>query len=954
MARGIKPCCGNSCATTDFVGRPAELSQLEAVAGEAASGNSWVVLIEGSAGVGKTALLRRAMAGLWDSCVLHASCDSSEADLPFGLVSQLLWRACSHAHPSVASTVRVTPDESPAHVGAQILEIVHAAQAVRPLAVVVDDLQWADRASTQALGFVLRRLGSAKVLALLSARTETPAPGWSTSPVDDLRRLTADREFGRRISLRGLTPVEVEELAHRMGHGPIPLAAAERLRAHTDGNPAYLRGLLTDLPPESLASADHTLPVPAPIAAQVGRLMCALPEAGTRLLAALAVLDARCPLGLAAQVAMVSDPVAALEALLDSGLVRWWPEDPATPVRVRLPIQRDAIYQLLSPGQRRELHLAAASLVDAGAAWGHRVAAAGGPDQCLAHELDRAAAAYLGEGDADRAATLLLWAADLSDDRREYERRLLAAAAHLVWCHRFSRLEALGGKVAECAPGPLRDLVLVALSPAEEPPASVRASLTAARAGAAGPGTWQAVARTALAIARSHAWRNSDGSGGGIAEHMLAIDDLDPEAAQLARCLVAESAGRRHGGVRAALRALEERVPGPSSPSFAAADAIPLWRRGALRAATGQLAGAADDLSAALQFAGTGTFGAADASASALLAQVQYLLGAWTAAAATAEQAVSMAVSRGTPWSYCQGYAVAACVAASTGGWERAEEYLDASKQWWRTAGPYSGALYPAVAEATLAQARGDHARILAALGPLLDQPQPDSDGLHDQFWWRPLHVEALIAVGQLNEAAAALAMVAALAKNAAFLRTGYGWLSGWLAHRLGDPQTARRTYEEALATPVTAEEIPFLRARLEQAYGQLLLAERSRRAAITWLRRAHEHYTALGARPFVEQCTADLMACGLRGADPGLAEQPAALSGREHRVAHLVAQGLTNHEVAKELYISTKTVEYHLSNIFIKLGITSRRQLRSPLRDGAAREFVPRVAQLAGSAHTP
>jgi ATP/maltotriose-dependent transcriptional regulator MalT len=464
----------------------------------------------------------------------------------------------------------------------------------------------------------------------------------------------------------------------------------------------------------------------------------------------------------------------------------------------------------------------------------------------------------------------------------------------------------------------------------------------------------QAVARTALAIARSHAWRNADGSGAGIAEQVLAIDDLDPEAAQLARCLVAESVGRRCGGVHAALRALEELVPGPSSPSVAAVDAIPLWRRGALRAATGRLAGAADDLSAALQFAGAGAFGEADASASALLAQVQYLLGAWTSAAATAEQAVSMALSRGTTWSYSQGYAVAACVAASTGGWERAEEYLDASKQWSRTAGPHSGALYPAVAEATLAQARGDHARILAALSPLLDQPQTDSDGQHDQCWWRPLHVEALIAVGQLSEAATALAMVAALAKNAASLRIGYGWLSGWLAHRLGDAVTARCTYEEALATPVTADESPFLRARLEQAYGQLLLGERSRRPAITWLRRAHEHYAALGARPFVEQCTADLMACGLRGADPGMAEQPAVLSGREHRVAHLVAQGLTNHEVAKELYISVKTVEYHLSNIFIKLGITSRRQLRSPLRDGAAQEFVPRVAQLAGSARAP
>src|SRR5216683_737486 len=215
--------CENSSATTGFVGRMAERSQLEQLADECASGSPWAVLVEGSPGVGKTALLRCWTAGLWNFCVLHASCDPAEADLPFGLVSQLLWRARCHAEESVPTPIRLGPQESPARVGAQLLELVHAAQAARPLAVAIDDLQWADPWSTEALGFVLRRLGAARVLTLLSARTEVPAAGeWAAGRCDDWRRLIDDREFGRRMRLTGLTAGEAAELAQRLGHGPIP------------------------------------------------------------------------------------------------------------------------------------------------------------------------------------------------------------------------------------------------------------------------------------------------------------------------------------------------------------------------------------------------------------------------------------------------------------------------------------------------------------------------------------------------------------------------------------------------------------------------------------------------------------------------------------------------------------------------------------------------------------
>jgi DNA-binding CsgD family transcriptional regulator/tetratricopeptide (TPR) repeat protein len=506
---------------------------------------------------------------------------------------------------------------------------------------------------------------------------------------------------------------------------------------------------------------------------------------------------------------------------------------------------------------------------------------------------------------------MLLWSADLSDDRDDHERRLLAAAAELIWAQSFGRAEALRPRVAECAPSALRDLILLALGPDDHGTPGGLAVL--ADALAAGPP--RGAALVGLAMARGRVGRGDGRFEAAIARQVLAVGGLKPDIRTTAECLAAGTA---------------DRPPSETAPRPAArpGEALQLWRRATGHARAGHLAAAVHDLSAALRLPDE-----PDVAANMMLAYLQYLLGSWEAAAAAAEQAIALALHRGATWSYASAHAIAACVAASSGALPAAEEHLRTSRRWWRTVGRPADALYPAIAAATLAQAKGDHPAMQAALEPLSPLPGAPHGEYHEWCWWWPLQVEALIGVGRLDDAARALAPFTAAVGGTPCLRAASAWLTGWLAHRRGDLDAARTSYAAELtgAPPPGGDDIPLLRARLEHAHGQLLLTQRNRRAAVSWLRAARERYRSLGAAPYLARCDADLAACGLRTVPAGSGPRTPAsvLSKQEDRVARLVAQGMTNGEVARELYVSTKTVEFHLSNIFTKLGITSRRQLR-------------------------
>ena len=216
---------------------------------------------------------------------------------------------------------------------------------------------------------------------------------------------------------------------------------------------------------------------------------------------------------------------------------------------------------------------------------------------------------------------------------------------------------------------------------------------------------------------------------------------------------------------------------------------------------------------------------------------------------------------------------------------------------------------------------------MLRALEPVL---RPEVAALADAIGAlgpRALHGEALLRLGRIEEARAAVgALEAWLAgRPAGHVLVDAARLRGLLAEADGDAAGARAAYESGLAAARTVA-VPLARARLETALGRLLVAAGERRTGVDLLRSARDRLTALGATPFLAACEELLHAAGLT---PSPGEEALGLTPHEDAVVALVVRGLTNREVARELFVSPRTVAYHLSNVYAKLGVTSRAQLR-------------------------
>jgi AAA ATPase domain len=366
-----------------FVGRAAELARVAEVVTRVEAGQPWLVAIEGDPGVGKTALARRCLGAAPGLTVLSARADQAETDLDFGLVDQL-FRAAGGVVPPVLDADSTDSAASSFAMGAQLLAAVGEQQASGPIAILVDDLQWADRRSVEALTFTLRRLSVDPVVAFVIYRGSSDQLG------ETAQLLLVSMENRVCLPLSGLGPDEVAALAVALTTAPVDDNAVRWLYQGTGGHPLYLRTVLSagfDLDPR----APGRPPLPRSLAAAVGDRLRVLPPETRVILEMLAVLDLLTPLAQLGHAAEVESPSAAIEPAVASGLVNWWPEEPTCPVEIRHPLVRDAVYAGITATRRRMLHARAAALVSESASWAHRVAALDRPDEGLAVELEQLA-----------------------------------------------------------------------------------------------------------------------------------------------------------------------------------------------------------------------------------------------------------------------------------------------------------------------------------------------------------------------------------------------------------------------------------------------------------------------------------------------------------------------------------------------------------------------------------
>ncbi|MEV0738645.1 AAA family ATPase [Streptomyces sp. NPDC050549] len=904
-----------------FVGRAESLALLAGALKRARAGVPVRVLVEGPAGIGKTALVRHFLGGAGQ--VLRAAGEEAESELAFGVLAQLL-------RPRIRWT-----DASAA--GAELLEAWDEAQetdqepegAAEPVVVVVDDAQWADHASLQALTFAVRRLRADRVLVLVVVRDIDDA-----RLPDGLRRcFTADDVV--RVRLDGLAPTELRRLGTELGTTALTARAADRLYAHTGGNPLHVRALLEQEGPgllEALARTDVAPPVPKSFTALVLARFDAIAAPTEALVCAAAVLGAHCGLAEAWTVADENprraadggDALAALEEAVRAGLLAEAAGDPD--IRFPHPLVHAAVYHWLGPARRAALHLRAAAVVtDEAQRLRHRALAAVGPDEELVAELASLGRKFAAEGAWAGAAGQLEAAARLSADAEVRERCWLEAVECRLLAGDVPDVGEVAERIRQFAPGGWRSYLLGRLS-----------LFDVGRAEALLTDAWHRCdpqaepllgARIAGQFAALH---GSMSHGAEMAEWAdlalrLAPDDTATDMIRYLRLIGLAMSGR-------AADTLAELGPLPDPVLASPAQLEHLLGRGNLRPFVGDLTGAVRDLS--------GVFGACRGRAASFrvvaatgLASAEYRVGRWDDALVHTEFALSLAADTDQPHIALHSRTLAAQLCAARGEFTKAQAHACVVRAY-AGGNHVSPALAAALAEGYLARAQGDPEGVAVALDPLLALGPRGSLEEPGTVPWADLLSDAWSALGEEKRAAGILAPYEVLAArrghHEALLVAARA--RGTLEAARGDTEAAERAFRLGLRHSAHVE-APFDRALLHLAYGGFLRRTGKRTVAGEQLQSARDLLVPLQAKPDLERCDRELAACGLRPAAGH--ERPPDLAGltpQERAVARLVASGLTNRQVARELVISVKTVEYHLGRIFPKLGVDSRTRLAARL----------------------
>jgi DNA-binding CsgD family transcriptional regulator len=896
-------------------GRRAECRELDRLLEAMHAGQSAVLVLRGEAGIGKTALLEYTAEHAEGCRVLHAGGVQSEMELPFAGLHQLcapllggLGRLPPPQREALATAFGLSSGTRPDRflVGLAVLSLLSGGE--EPFVCLIDDAQWFDRSSAQVLAFVARRLQAESVVLVFAERGQ--------GELDELAGLP-------ELRLEGLSEAHADALLASVISGPLDERVRQRIVAETHGNPLALLELPHGLSPADLAGGfalTAALPLPSRIEESFRQRVERLPADSQQLL-------------LVAAAEPIGDPTLLWRAAdqLGLGAVTAGPAEDADLITLgarvifRHPLLRSAIYRAASAEERRSVHRALAETTDPELdpdrrAW-HLANATLAPDEDVAVELERSADRARARGGLAAAAAFLERAARLTPEPARRARRELTAAQ---------------AKHDAGAP----DQALALLAAAEEGPLNElqRARLERLRA------------QLAFALRR-----------GSDAPPLLltAAQRLEPLDAALARETYLEAlaaavfAGRLSSGAgvlevaeaaRSAPRALEPRrtvdllLDGLATrfTDGYAAGVAPLRR--ALAAVSEDDGHSEDDirwlwLSCRIapdlwedetwhELATRQLRLARDAGALTVLplaatyrAGVHVHAGEFAAAAVLIEEADAITKATGNaPLMYSS-----LVLAAWRGQEAQALELIEASREDAARRGEGRAVTLAEYATAVLYNGLGGYQAALAAAQRACEY---DALGL---FAWSL--IELVEAAARSREPELAGDALDRLSERTRL--SGTDWALGIEARSralLSNGRTAEDLYLEAIERLGRCR-IKVHLARAHLIYGEWLRRENRRIDARDQLRTAHEMFSTMGAEAFAERAARELLATGEK-ARKRTDDTRDQLTAQEKQIAELARDGHSNPEIGAQLFIGTRTVEYHLHKVFTKLEISSRNEL--------------------------
>jgi ATP/maltotriose-dependent transcriptional regulator MalT len=906
---------------TPFVGRTHELALLDRCLVEARRGEPRLVVLDGEAGIGKSTLLSHFIRSVPDAAVVRATGDEAESLLPLGVVTQLV--AGTEPTPGKRGALfrqTLDDDADPVAVGNELVGLFHAlSRHSRVVVVAIDDFHLTDRPSAIVLRVAMRRVRRIPLLALFACR-----PGQTLRLGEDWARFVSGDHRVTRQRLTGLARHELVSLAQALGAGRLSPWAAARLLQHTGGNPLHCCALLEELDPEAWTRPDR-LPAPRALASLVLARLGKLSAETQDFVSTAAVLGRRCRLDVAAVISGLSNPVAALQEAVESGLLAETQEGPAAEISFTHALIQRAVYDDLGPVRRREIHHSAVPLVDPVDALSHRVAAAYGPDEALASDLESAATGARSQGRLAQAATWCAQSAAASATPGTRNERALAALELLVDAGQVAEADALLATFGDLPPSGRLSGLRGELDLLAGRAAIAKQRLHETWATSAGSANPLPGARAAFSLATTCMLEGRMAEAIEWGERAAAAAGVDPplrDQALARSAVILVMAGRVPDGVARLgfIPSMQSEVPLHETELL-------VWR--------GIASVLTDDLDAAIADL---TTGAARLHASGnsrslgqclrWLAAAEYRRGDWDDSAFHAEMAVTLAQDAARSSDLVFAHAEAARVPASRGDWAEAIAHVEASNEAAVGFGVTMALAAASSIAADLAWARGRPRQVVDSVSSVPAIGNIALPGCRTVVDARLVEIDALTSLGELDRAGDELReLEAAVGRNArASDVVTIARLRGNLAETSGDAAGAETAFRQGWSTTPRLK-VPFELARLELDDGRRLRRAGRRAEAVERLRAARERLEGLRASPYLELCDRELASCGF-DARAEVFASTLGLTRSEMAVAGLVAKGRSNREVAAELFLSVKTVEFHLRHVFSKLDIRGRREL--------------------------